>query len=91
MAWHDNYPHFVYQEVLLLNGKIIDWKISGSPKRSPIFWSFKFPIKKEALGNMSVETNVIEVNNEKEHNDAFNNYEWFKQFENNCKFKNNWF
>lgn len=32
MSWIDEYPHKLYYQVLLLDNKMIDWKIGGSKK-----------------------------------------------------------
>ena len=76
MDWTNEYPHTIYQQVLLLDGKMIDWKIGGNRKTAST-WTRRMCYKE---GSVTVETKEIEVNNDQEHNEAFRSMEWFKQF-----------
>lgn|GEM_PF-2323813 len=80
MAWHDEYPHKVYASVLLLDGKIENWKIGGSPKKHAGDWSNFW--KLDRINDYTVQFTEFVVNNDKEHNEAFEKLapEWLKQW-----------
>lgn len=82
MSWHDEYPHKLYYQVLLLDNKMIDWKISGS-KKDVLNWSLKIPTRINGIAN--IVTKEIVVNDDKEHNQAFDDMSWFEQFKGDCK------
>lgn len=81
MAWHNEWPHKVYASVLLLDGKIEGWKTGNPPKKEP--GEFKAYWKRDRLNDYTAEYVGFEVNNDKEHNDAFEKLapEWFRQWE----------
>lgn len=80
--WVDTYPHKVYASVLLLDGKIYNYKIGQS------FWENPLEVKMrysdfEKIDRMTVEHTCFEVNNSEEHNTAFKvlAMDWFKNWE----------
>ncbi|HZG16940.1 MAG TPA: hypothetical protein VE710_18270 [Candidatus Bathyarchaeia archaeon] len=80
--WVDTYPHKVYASVLLLDGKIYNYKIGE------YYWRFPGEVKMrysdiDKLDRMTVEHTFFEVNNDIEHNRAFDVLapEWFKNWE----------
>jgi len=78
--WLDIYPHSIFASVLLLDGKIENWKIVNYPKKHPLeftgFW------KRDRLNDYACEWKEFVCNNGKEHNEAFEEWapEWFKQW-----------
>lgn len=81
MAWHDEWPHKACASVLLLDGKIEGWKTGYPPKKEP--GEFKAYWKRDRMNDYTVEYTCFEVNNDKEHDDAFRKLapEWFRQWE----------
>ncbi len=81
MAWHDEWPHKVCASVLLLDGKIEEWKTGYPPKKEP--GDFKAYWKRDRLNDYTVEYTCFEVNNDKEHDEAFRKLapEWFRRWE----------
>lgn len=81
MAWHDEWPHKVYASVLLLDGRIEEWKIGNPPKTEPL--DFKAYWKRDRLADYRAEFTEFVVNNDQEHDDAFRKLapEWFRQWE----------
>lgn len=81
MAWHDEWPHKVYASVLLLDGKIEDWKTGNPPKKEP--GEFRAHWKRDRMSDYTVEYVGFEVNNDQEHDDAFRKLapQWFRQWE----------
>ncbi|MDP4158201.1 MAG: hypothetical protein Q8911_00355 [Bacillota bacterium] len=81
MAWHDEYPHSVFASVLLLDGKIENWKIGGHPKKHAGDWSNFW--KLDRINDYTVEHTEFIVNNQKEHNESFERLapEWFKKWQ----------
>lgn len=80
MAWHNEYPHKVYASVLLLDGKIENWKVSGNSKKMPGDWSSFW--KLDRLNDYKVQFTEFVVNNAKEHNEVFEKLapKWFGQW-----------
>lgn len=83
--WVDTYPHTVYASVLLKNNKIINWKIGERKWTHPLDMSrkIKVPFNMDDYKDETVEHTAFEVNNSKEHNEAFSKLarEWFRQWE----------
>ena len=85
--WVHTYPHTVYASVLLLDNKIINWKI-GDRRWTDIF-SMTRRIRRDRPFNINdytgetVESIGFEVNNSDEHDHAFAVLakEWFKNWE----------
>ncbi|MFC4305773.1 ASCH domain-containing protein [Cohnella boryungensis] len=80
MHWSDKYPHDLYASVLLLDGKIENWKVVDYPKKTPgIFSGFW---KRDRLKDYTVQTQKWTVNNFLESQDAFNKHApaWFRQW-----------
>lgn len=95
MNWIDEYPHKLYTNVLLLDGKIECWK-TGNTKTYENYWPFKARWKSDrmsttdkhgyvqmGLGDYTIETKTWVVNNSQEHKDVFeiNSKEWYRQWE----------
>lgn len=80
MAWHDECPHKVYASALLLDGKIEGWKTGNPPKKEP--GEFRAYWKRDRMNDYTVEYVGFEVNNDREHDDAFRKLapEWFRQW-----------
>lgn len=79
-TWVDTYPHIIYASVLLLDGKIENWKV-GQYKWNDIgdicgHW------KMDRLNDYEIKTTLWKVNNDKEHRRVFNELapKWFKQW-----------
>ncbi|MBE7896096.1 hypothetical protein G7L40_20650 [Paenibacillus polymyxa] len=93
--WSDKYPHELHANVLLLDGKIENWKVGNmkaDSKHYPFssYWKVnRMKLVTEGdhqfyeLGDYEVKSFTWTVNNYKEHNDVFNYHasEWFKQWE----------
>ncbi|MFE4571377.1 hypothetical protein [Paenibacillus chitinolyticus] len=82
MNWLDEYPHEVYASVLLLDGKIYNWKVGN------YFWSHPMEAKIrmsdfDKFDRMEVKHTSFTVNNDFEHNLAFslNAKQWYRQWE----------
>jgi len=80
--WVDTYPHKVYASVLLLDGKIYNYKIGQN------YWEHPGEVKMRItdfhkIDRMTVEHTYFEVNNDQEHRDAFAvlAVNWFKNWE----------
>lgn len=78
------YPHKVFASVLLLDGKIYNWKIVNYNWTTPMEVKMRysdFPLIDE--GRFTVESIGFETNNSHEHELAFNEWsrEWFRQWE----------
>lgn len=80
--WVDTYPHKVYASVLLLDGKIYNYKIGEDYWKHPLEVKMRFS-DFEKIDRMTVEHTYFEVNNVEEHNAAFKVLarEWFKSWE----------
>jgi hypothetical protein len=80
--WVDTYPHEVYASVLLLDNKIINYKIGerfwSTPLEAKIYTRKQIDFEK-----LKTEYTSWTVYNSEEHNKAFEVYarEWFKQWE----------
>jgi len=100
MHWSDTYPHELYANVLLLDGKIECWK-TGSTKAEG-YWPFKSwwkpnrlrlsnsdPHEEWTMGDYTVESKTWIVNNDQEHNDVFaiHSKEWYRQWEHAADYK----
>ncbi|MFX1570628.1 MAG: hypothetical protein ACFFCV_20000 [Promethearchaeota archaeon] len=81
MNWVDNYPHMIYANVLLLDGKIIDYKIGNKSWESPYDITIRGQISFDNLGKCIVKNTSWKVNNQNEHNSIFNNEakEWIEK------------
>lgn len=80
--WSDVYPHEVYACVLLLDGKIYNWKIGE------YYWSSPYEARMrlsdfDKIDRMKTEYKSWTVYNDEEHNEVFERLakEWFKQWE----------
>ncbi|UUV46038.1 hypothetical protein [Bacillus phage vB_BanS-Thrax3] len=80
--WVDTYPHDVYASVLLLDGKIYNWKIGNR------YWESPFHVKMryadfDKIDRMEVHHTSFTVNNSTEHSYAFEvlSRKWFKQWD----------
>lgn len=81
MGWLEEYPHNVYASVLLLDNKIMNYKIGNRAWKHPFDMTWRFPLP-DNIDEYSVQSNCWEVNNSEEHNEAFNmGREWMKQWE----------
>jgi hypothetical protein len=95
MHWSDTYPHELHANVLLLDGKIENWKTGGT-KAEAEFWPFttRWKVNRMRLvdygqyesldvGDYTVESKTWMVNNNQEHNDVFMAHasEWYRQWE----------
>ena len=80
VPWHEQYPHMVYASVLLLDGKIENWKVGGYRKEIPGEWKAYW--KLDRLADYSAFSKAFEVNTPEEHEKVFNELapEWFKQW-----------
>ncbi|MED1955115.1 hypothetical protein [Brevibacillus centrosporus] len=80
--WVDTYPHKVYASVLLLDGKIYNWKIGQDHWKHPHEVKMRYS-DFDKLDRMYTQYAWFEVNNDEEHNRAFEVLarEWFKQWE----------
>lgn len=85
--WHEQYPHMVYASVLLLDGKIENWKIGGYRKDVPLEWTNYW--KMDRIDDYCCFSKAFEVNTPEEHNRVFNElgHEWFKQWPHADDFK----
>lgn len=82
MAWHDEYPHFVYANVLLFDGKIYSWKVGSTQWQAPE--QVTMHVRNfDKMDRMEVKTIAFAVNNTEEHNDAFDTKarKWYSQWE----------
>ncbi|RXZ78018.1 hypothetical protein EBB07_28590 [Paenibacillaceae bacterium] len=94
MSRLDEYPYELHANVLLLDGKIENWKV-GSTKADVDFWPFKSYWKTNRLniveeecyqrfgmGDYKIETKTWTVNDSQEHADVFyvHSKEWFRQW-----------
>ena len=76
------YPKMLHASVLLLDGKIEQWKVSGNKKDHP--YDFKNPFwKRERIEEYTVENKEWVVESDKENQDVFSKLapEWFQQWE----------
>lgn len=82
LHWAYTYPHKVYCSVLLLDGKIVDYKIGERYWSTPFQITLRGQITLEELEKAKTEYTYWEVNNDKEHQQVFNKLakEWLKQF-----------
>lgn len=76
MSWYNMFPHTIYKQVLLMDGKLIDWKIGGN-KKTVYDWSAILP---DINGEMEVKTIEIVCNNEAEHKEAFEDMGWLDKY-----------
>jgi hypothetical protein len=80
MHWATTYPHKVYASVILLDGKLYNWKVGQHAWLCPgevkiCFSDF------DKMNRMTVEHTFWEVGNPTEHNQAFDQAkEWLKQW-----------
>jgi hypothetical protein len=78
------YPHKVFASVLLLDGKIYNWKIKNTHWTTPMEVKMRysdFPLIDE--GRFTVEWTSFMTNNSEEHSLAFTTWsrEWYSQWE----------
>lgn len=80
--WVDTYPHRVYASVLLLDGKIYNYKIGQNHWEHPAEVKMRLSDFNK-IDRMTVEYTYFEVNNDEEHNAAFEVLarDWFKNWE----------
>lgn len=80
MHWSDEYPHSIFASVLLLDGKIENWKVVNYPKKSP--GDFSGYWKLDRLNDYTSEWKEFICNNDEEHHKAFTRWsaEWFRQW-----------
>lgn len=84
MMWMNEYPYEVNASVLLLDGKIYNWKIGNQHWETPNMVKMRFTdMHLISEGRFSTENKSFTVNNEKEHSEAFEIHarEWFKNWE----------
>lgn len=81
MHWINTYPHEIHASVLLLDGKIENYKIGQSPKESPV--EFRHFWKMDRLKDYESKTTSFTANSSEEHNRIFDKdaLEWMKQWE----------
>jgi len=81
IPWHEKYPHMVYASVLLLDGKIENWKVGGSIRANPLEWKTYW--KMDKLKDYKTASKGFEVNTQEEHNKVFDELapEWFRQWD----------
>lgn len=73
------YPYDLYASVLLLDGKIENWKVVNYPKKTPgAFSGFWKPAR---MKDYTVQNHKWTVNNSLEHEEVFSKHapEWFRQ------------
>lgn len=80
MHWTDVYPHDLHASVLLLDGKIENWKVGDMPRATP--GEFSGVWKNDRLKDYTAQTKTWTVNNAFEHDDVFSKHapEWFRQW-----------
>jgi hypothetical protein len=80
VPWYEQWPHMVYASVLLLDGKIENWKVGGSKKDEPMAWTIFW--KMDRLTDYKAISKGFEVNTPDEHAKVFDELapEWFKQW-----------
>lgn len=80
--WVDTYPHDVYASVLLLDGKIYNWKIGQYHWESPFDVKMRYA-DFDKVDRMEVHHTSFTVNNSGEHSHAFEvlSRKWFKQWD----------
>lgn len=78
--WSDIYPHKLYASVLLLDGKIENWKVSNHPKTHSFYFSGYW--KLDRMNDYTSQYAEWEVNNQSEHSEVFQELstEWFRQW-----------
>jgi len=78
----NEYPHKVFASVLLLDGKIYNWKIKNSAWLHPSEVKMRYS-DFDKIDRMEVKWTSFTVNDRFEHSLAFQYHavEWFKQFE----------
>lgn len=86
------YPKILFQNVLLLDNKIVNWKTGKTHwkdidkalnNRQPLY------VLKQNKNNLSVRSKSKLINNIEENNEFFNDTSWYKQFELHEKFNLN--
>lgn len=82
--WTDKYPHTVTASVLLLDGKIYNWKIGNQIWKHPSMVKMRLEdMKYLDEGRFTVENKSFTVQNPDEHEKVFTVLarEWFKNWE----------
>lgn len=82
--WVDTYPHTVTASVLLLDGKIYNWKIGNQNWKDPGKASMRVAdMHYVNEGRFTVENKYFEVHNRKEHDEVFDILakQWFRNWE----------
>ena len=72
MSWYNIFPHTMYRQALLMDGKLIDWRI-GVTKKTVYDWSV---LLCDINGDMEIKTIEIECTNQAEHIEAFEDMTW---------------
>lgn len=77
------YPQTIYANVLLLDNKIIDWKIGSTKRDNPMFWTIRTGIANNQLDKLTAETNTFIAENEEEKRIIFDSLgsAWFENWE----------
>lgn len=70
--WLETYPHKIYASILLLDGKLIDYKIGEHYWESPFNVCLKGQITLEELKRCTTDYRYWVVNSPTEHNNIFN-------------------
>ena len=81
MSWYNIFPHTLYKQALLMDGKLIDWKVGGG-KKTVYDWSV---LLSDIDGEMEVITIEIECKNEAEHKEVFEDMTWLDIYKENKK------
>jgi hypothetical protein len=86
--WIDTYPHEVYASVLLLDNKILNWKVGETYWESPLFVYTSLDMWFD-VDDLEARYTSWTVHTPEEHNRVFQELapEWFKQWEIHEKFK----
>lgn len=71
--WSDIYPHKVWTNIITLDSKLIDYKIGGT-KRDKSSWTLRWTDEMvERFDDIKVVSTYEEVNDDTEHENAFEN------------------
>ena len=81
MHWSDKYPHMLYTSVLLLDGKIENWKTDNRYWENPYVISGYWKI--ERMKDYKIQWIGWLVKNDEEHEKVFNEllHKWLKQWQ----------
>jgi len=86
-----DFPMTIYHQVLLFDGKVIDWKVGPHKKGGVKAWAVDRFFKEfgsciKYWDRLEQKTNEVYVTNELEYNFAFTKTKWLSQFELHEKF-----